>query len=1128
MLRVRLLPRESAASLLAAILLLSVTLSPAHAQQPAAAQGQSSSAPQRKPFGPLAYRQIGPFRGGRAAAVAGVPTQPFVYYFGATGGGVWKTTDGGVTWEPLGDQTFKTGSVGAIAVAESDPNVVYVGMGEETLRGNVSHGDGMYKSTDAGKTWKKLAGLDDTRHISRVRVHPRDPNLVYVAAIGHTFGPNEQRGVFRSKDGGKSWEKVLYKHPQAGAIDLTFDPNNANVLYAALWQFIRRPWTFESGGPASGLFKSTDGGDTWAEITRSPGLPRGMVGKIGVAVSAAQPERVWALVEAEDGGVFRSENGGASWTKVNESRDLRQRAWYYTRIYADPQNAERVYILNVGFYRSNDGGRSFAQIPVPHSDNHDLWIAPNDSNRMIESNDGGANVSFNGGRTWTEQDQPTAQFYRVAVDNDFPYNVYGAQQDNSTIKIRSRTEDFGIGPESWHDVGGGESGWIAPSPKDPNVVFAGSYGGYLTRYDHRTKQLRAVNVWPDNPMGHGAEGMKYRFQWNYPILFSPHDPNTLYAAGDHLFRSANEGQSWEMISPDLTRNDKSKQGPGGGPITKDNTSVEYYDTIFTVSESPVTRGVIWAGTDDGLVQVTRDNGKTWSNVTPKGIPEWIQINSIDASPHEAGAAYVAATAYKSDDFKPYLYRTSDYGKTWKKIDTGIPDGAFTRVVREDPARRGLLYAGTETGLYVSFDDGERWQPLQLNLPYVPITDLAVHKREKDLVVATQGRSFWILDDLSVLHQLTDAQRAGGGETLLLKPEDAYRMPGAGGVALPPTVTIGANPVNGVVVYYYLKSRPASDVTLEFIDPAGRSVQKFTAKAPPRPSPTPTPTGGTAGLPGVSTAPGSAQVQTPPEMPATPSGEESTEFVGRRGGGAARVSTEAGLNRFVWDMRYAEAARFPGLILWAGGTNGPRAVPGTYQVKLTADGQTYTQTFEIRKDPRLQTTQEEFDKQLALLTKIRDKLTETHNAVTQIRDVRRQVDDLLKRVGDQPNAKPLVAAGGQLNRKLQAVEEALYQTKNQSSQDPLNYPIRLNNKLAALGGVVGSADAQPTEQSYALYEELAAQIDAQLRQLNQVMSDDLKSFNALARSSDIPFIIVKPAPPTPGSQPGGGRADEPEN
>jgi photosystem II stability/assembly factor-like uncharacterized protein len=1097
------------------------------AQQAGAQAPAQNNSPARRPFAPLAYRQIGPFRGGRSAAVAGVASQPFVYYFGATGGGVWKTSDGGVTWEPLGDGTFKTGSVGAVAVAESDPNVVYVGMGEQTLRGNLSHGDGMYKSTDAGKTWKKLAGLDDTRHISRVRVHPRNPDLVYVAAIGHAFGPNEQRGVFRSKDGGKTWEKILYRGPQAGGIDLTFDPTNAGVLYASLWQVVRKPWTFESGGPASGLFKSTDGGDTWVDITRNAGLPRGTVGKIGVAASAAAPERVWALVEAEDGGVFRSENGGATWAKVNESRTLRQRAWYYTRIYADPLNPETVYVLNVGFHKSSDGGRTFAQVATPHSDNHDLWIAPDDANRMIEGNDGGANVSFNGGRSWTEQDQATAQFYRVTTDDDFPYHIYGAQQDNSTIKIRSRTEEFGIGADAWHDVGGGESGWIAPKPTDSNVVFAGSYGGYLTRYDHRTKQLRAVNVWPDNPMGHGAEGMKYRFQWNYPILFSPHDPNVLYAAGDHLFRSTNEGQSWETISPDLTRNDKSKQGPAGGPITKDNTSVEYYNTIFSVAESPVTRGVIWAGSDDGLVHVTRDAGKTWANVTPRGTPEWIQINTVEASPHEAGAAYVAATMYKSDDFKPYLYKTGDYGRTWKKIDAGIPDGAFTRVIREDPARRGLLYAGTETGMYISFDDGERWQPFQLNLPHVPITDLAVHKREKDLVVATQGRSFWILDDLPVLHQLTDAQRTGGGETTLLKPEDAYRMPGAGGFALPATATLGANPAGGVVVYYYLKSRPATDVTLEFVDPAGRSVQKFTAKAPPRPQPA----GGTAGQPGASTAPGSAQVQTPPEQSTAPSGEESSEFVGRRGGSAPRVSTEGGLNRFVWDMRYAEAARFPGMILWAGGTNGPRAVPGTYQVRLTADGQTHTQSFEIRKDPRLQTTQEEFDKQFALLLQIRDKLTETHNAVAQIRDVRRQLDDLLKRISDQPNAKPLVAAGGDLNRKLQTIEEALYQTKNQSSQDPLNYPIRLNNKLAALGSIVASADARPTEQSYALYEELAAQIDAQLRQLSRVMADDLKSFNALARSTDIPFVIVKPAAPAAAPPPSGGgqeEAPEPEN
>ncbi|HVF43811.1 MAG TPA: hypothetical protein VM936_12400, partial [Pyrinomonadaceae bacterium] len=706
-----------------------------------------------------------------------------------------------------------------------------------------------------------------------------------------------------------------------------------------------------------------------------------------------------------------------------------------------------------------------------------------------------------------------------AVDNDFPYHVYGAQQDNSTVGISSRTEDFGIGPDAWHDVGGGESGWIAPSPKDSNVVFAGSYGGYLTRYDHRTKQLRAVNVWPDNPMGSGAEGMKYRFQWNYPILFSTHDPNVLYTAGDHLFRSANEGQTWEMISPDLTRNDKSKQGSAGGPITKDNTSVEYYDTVFTVAESPAQRGVIWTGSDDGLVQLTRDEGKTWANVTPKNMPEWIQINSVEASPHDAATAYVAATMYKWDDFKPYLYKTSDYGRTWRKIDTGIPDGAFTRVIREDTERRGLLYAGTETGLYVSFDDGARWQPFQLNLPYTPVTDLAVHKREHDLVVATQGRGFWILDDLGALTQLTEAQREGRGETALLKPEDAHRMPGSGGTPLPPTATVGQNPPNGVVVYYYLNSKPTTDVTLEFFDPAGKSVRKFTARAP---RPAATPAGGTAGQQGTSTAPGSAQVQQPPEQPQAPSGEEASEFGGR--GAPPRVTAEVGLNRFVWDMRYADAARFPGMILWAGDVRGPRAAPGAYQVKLTVGGQTFTQPFEIKKDPRLQTTPEDFQKQLALSMKIRDKLTETHEAVARIRDVKRQLQDLLTRAAEQPNAKPVVDAGRALSAKLSAVEEELYQVKNQSSQDPLNFPIKLNNKLAALGSIVASADAQPTEQSFTLYEELASKIDAQLRQLNQVMTTDLKSFNTLVRSSDIPAVIIKPAANPPNANAGGGEED----
>ena len=1043
-----------------------------------------NSAPQKPDLlKALQYRSIGPYRGGRCAAVAGVASQPSVFYYGATGGGVWKTTDGGINWESVSDgSVFGTGSVGAIAVSDSDPNVVYVGMGESPIRGNVSHGDGVYKSTDAGKTWKRI-GLEDTRQIARIRVHPKNPDLVYVAALGHVWGPNEQRGVFRSKDGGKTWEKVYSRGNKAGAIDLILDPSNPNTIYAGFWEVYRKPWTLESGGPGSGVFKSTDGGDTWTELTRNPGMPRGVVGKVGIAVSPANPERVWAIVEAEDGGVFRSDNGGQTWTKVNEERRLRQRAWYYTRIYADPKSADTVYVLNTGFYRSNDGGRTYSGIQVPHGDNHDLWIAPDDPNRMIQSNDGGSNVTYNGGRSWTEQDQPTAQFYRVALDNDFPYNVYGAQQDNSTVRIASRTNGNSIGTSDWFDVGGGESGWIAPSPKDSNIVYAGSYGGLTTRHDHRTGQERNVTPYPNNPMGAGADVLKYRFQWNFPIVFSQHDPNTLYAAANVLFKSTDEGNNWQVISPDLTRNDKTKQGPSGGPITKDNTSIEYYGTIFTAMESPVQAGTIWTGSDDGLIQLSRDGGKNWSNVTPPSsiMPEWIQINSIDASPHDPATLYVAATMYKWDDNRPYLYRTSDYGKTWKKITSGIPETAFTRVIREDPNKRGLLYAGTETGMYVSFDNGERWQSLQLNLPIVPITDLAIQKREKELVVATQGRSFWILDDLPLLHQMMDA---GGfttaAETRLYKPRDSYRMAGGGG-PLPPSVTVGQNPPSGVVVYYSLKDKPASEVEIEFLDPAGKSIRKFTGR-----------------------------VRKPGDAPTAPQAPPP----GEGGFGApppASVPMEVGLNRFVWDMRNSDATRFPGMILWAGDTRGPKMPPGTYQVKLKVDGKSLTQNFEIKADPRLSTTPADYSKQLELGLKIRDKLTETHNAIIQIRDVRKQVEDLLKRV---TNVKVVNDAGTALNKNLTTIEEALYQTKNQSSQDPLNYPIRLNNKLAALGGVVGSADAAPTAQSYAVYDELVTQIDAELQKLAQIMRTDVPAFNQLVRDQNIPAVVVKPPASNP--------------
>src|SRR5580698_3705316 len=779
----------------------------------------------------LRFRLAGPFRGGRVIAVTGVPSQPNVFYFGSVGGGVWKTTDGGGSWLPITDGQLKTSSVGAIAVADSDPNVIYAGMGESCVRGNASNGDGVYKSVDGGQTWRNV-GLQDSQTIGAVRIHPKNPDIVYVAALGHLWGPNEMRGVYRSTDGAGTWKQVFTRGPDAGAVDLAMDPSNPRVLYASFWQVRRNPYHFDSGGPGSGLFKSTDGGDTWTDISRAPGLPRTVLGRIGITVSPANPERLWALVEAAEGGVFRSDNGGRNWTKVNDQNILRQRAWYYSHIFADPQNADEVYALNTGMYRSIDGGRTFAAIRTPHGDNHDLWIAPNDGQRMIESNDGGANITYDGGRTWSSiMNQPTAQFYRVALDNDFPYNIYGAQQDNSTVRTASRTAGGGITEQNWYDVGGGESGWIAPDPRDSEIVYAGSYDGLITRQDHRTGQSRDINAWPDNTMGYGVEAMKYRFQWSYPIAFSPHDPKTLYIGANVLLKTTNEGQSWDVISPDLTRNDKSKMGTSGGPITQDNTSIEYYCTLFTFMESLVTKGLIWTGSDDGLVQVTRDGGKNWANVTPKDMPEWIQINSIDTSAFDAGTAYVAATMYKSDDFRPYLYKTSDYGKTWKKIVNGIPATHFTRVIREDLKQKGLLFAGTEFGIYVSYDDGETWKSIQLNLPVVPITDLAFHKRDDELVVATQGRAFWIMDDLPLLRELKGA--APTEDVRLFAPKETIRADG-GGRGPRGFVPIGQNPPTGAVIDYWLKDRPTGEVKIEIVDAAGKLVNKYSSNAPARP------------------------------------------------------------------------------------------------------------------------------------------------------------------------------------------------------------------------------------------------------------------------------------------------------
>jgi photosystem II stability/assembly factor-like uncharacterized protein len=1015
----------------------------------------------------LEWREIGPFRGGRSIAVAGHKDQPWTYYFGATGGGVWKTEDGGVTWLNVSDGFFKVGIVGALAVAESDPNVIYAGTGEACIRGNTMPGEGMYKSLDAGKTWK-FVGLSEAQTISEIIVHPKNADLVYAAALGHVFGPNPERGVYRSTDGGTTWKKVLYKNTKTGAVDIVFDPLNPRIMYAALWEANRTPWSMSSGGPGSSLWKSADGGDTWTDISKNTGLPKGTLGKIGISASLAQADLVWALVESEKGGLFRSDDAGATWRRVNEDRNIRQRAWYYTHVYADPKNAETVYILNVSFHKSVDGGKTLTSIRVSHGDNHDLWIDPTDPSRMISGNDGGASVTNNGGKTWTEEDFATAQFYHVTVDNQFPYYVYGAQQDNSTVGIASRTTSFGIDRTDWSSVGGGESGYIAVNPADPNIIYAGSYGGYLTRYDRRLDDTRSINPWPENPMGAGAGDLNYRFQWTFPIVVSPHDPGTLYATANCVFRSTNEGMSWDVISPDLTRNDASKLVSSGGPITKDNTSVEYYGTIFTFAESPLQKGVLWSGSDDGVVQISRDGGITWQIVTPKDLPEWSRISLIDASPHDAGTAYLAAKRYQLDDFKPFIYKTSDYGKSWKKIVRGIPENEFVHAVREDPTVRGMLYCGTERGVYVSFDDGTTWQTLQLNLPVVPIHDLVVQKRESDLVVATHGRSFWIFDDLETLYQLND--KMAKSERHLFTPTPTYRM--GGGSFSRPGATVGKNPANGVVVYYYFKNKPKAELKLDFLAADGSMIKSFSAKA------------------------GARENQEEEDSP-------------RRAGGATRVPADSGMNRFVWDMRYPDATTTPGALLWGGTTRGPRAIPGNYRVRLTLESDTLAQPFEIRMDPRLHVNRSEYEEQFSFLMKVRDKVSAAHEAVNTIRDIRKQTEDLSKRVKDQPNEKVIKDAVKKLGGKLTAVEEEIIQTKIKSSQDALNYPIKLNNKLAALTGVVGDGDGKPTQQSYEVFQSLSALLDVQLAKYRDIIEKDLPAFNQTIKEQEVPAVILKP-------------------
>jgi len=1009
-------------------------------------------------FANLQWRSIGPLRGGRSITSAGSTSRPLEYYFGAVGGGLWKTIDGGVTWRPVTDGQIHSSSVGAMAVSDSNPDVVYIGMGETELRGNIMQGDGVYKSTDAGKTWTHI-GLGDSQAVSRIRIHPGNPDVVYVAAFGHPYGRSQERGVFRSKDGGKTWHKVLYRDDHSGAVDLCLDPHNPQVLFAAIWDANRTPWSLTSGGPGSGLFKSTDGGDHWTEITRNAGMPSGIIGKIGLAVSGADSSRVYAIVESENGGVFVSDDAGTTWKQVSDDRRLRQRAFYYSRIYADPKTKDTMYVLNTSFFKSTDGGKTYRLVPTPHGDNHDLWIAPDDPNGMVESNDGGANVSTNGGQTWTGQQYATAQLYHVATTRDVPYHVCGAQQDNSTICVSSQAGGRGgRGATVMYSVGGGESGYIAPHPANPNLFYAGSQGALLTRFDRRSNYTRDIQVYPLFFSGESAGSLKERWQWTFPIVFSPLNHDLLYTSSQHLWKTTDDGHSWQQISPDLTRGDPTTLADSGGPITHDQNGPEIYGTIFTIAPSHKEADTIWTGSDDGLVYITRNAGKNWTKITPPGMPDFGRVSLIEASPTTASAAYVAVKNYQQDDRKPYIFRTSDYGKTWTKMTSGIPENDFVHAVREDTVRRGLLFAGTEHAIYVSFDDGVQWQSLALNLPDTQVSDLVIEGN--DLVIATHGRSFYVLDDITPLRQLQPSMVTE--DLHLFRPAAAVRN------------------VSSARIDYFLK-QPADKVQIEILDAQGNLVRAYTGSVEQDRNRS----GGRGGRSGVAAA-------GEQEGGAESGGEEGGGFGGR--GAPPAVPRKAGINHFSWDQRYPGAKTFDGMIMWGATPNlGPLAVPGPYQVRLTVNGKSVTERLSLEKDPRVDiVTLADLSEQFKLALQVRDKTTEANEMVILIREIYKQMDACLKKNRDAA----LKTALDDFRKKLSLVEGAVYQVRNRSSQDPLNFPIQLNNKLAALESSIERGDGKPTSASYIVFKELSAQLAVEKTRLDDALKSGLPAVNKL--------------------------------
>ncbi len=1048
--------RRSVRIFVPALIFLFLVSVAAHAQKPG---GSASASPiDSKSYAGMKWRLIGPFRGGRVLTVTGVPSQPNTYYFGAVAGGVWKTTDGGVSWDPLFEKQ-STSSIGSIAVADSDPNVIYAGTGEACIRGNISFGDGVYRSNDAGKTWTNI-GLKDTRHIGKLIIHPTNPDVVFIAALGHAYGTNTERGIFRTRSGGKTWEKVLYLDDRTGGIDIVFDPRNPHILFAAMWEGYRTPWSLNSGGAKDGLYRSNDDGSTWKRVEGN-GIPEGPLGRIGVAVSGADSNVVYALIEAKKGGLYRSDDGGEHWSLITDDHRFRQRAWYFTHVWADPKNVNTVYIADTGLFRSVDGGKTWDRLNAPHGDHHGLWVDPHDSNRMINGNDGGATISVDGGKNWTTQgNQPTAQFYHVAADNDFLYRVYGSQQDNSSIGIRTRSDHGYIDRADWDAVGGGESGYVVPDPRDSNIVYADDEGPIFTRFDRRTGQAQSIQQRPMIPDGHPAAEQKYRYTWTMPLLVSQHNPDVIYHSSQFVFRSADQGRSWTTISPDLTRNDKSKQQDSGGPLTKDQYTVEYYDVVFSLAESPKQDGVLWAGTDDGLLHVTRDGGKNWANVTPKEMPEWAMVSLIDASPFDAATAYVAVDAHKLDNFHPYIFKTSDFGKTWSKLMGGLPDNSYVHAVREDPGRKGLLYAGTETGVWVSFDDGLHWQTLQNNLPTTPIHDLIVH--EDDLAVATHGRSFWVLDDLSPLRQMTPATPA----------EDAHLFTPAAGIrtrighSSRRRYSVGENPPEGAIIYYHLKEKPKDSAKLEILDAQGKAIRSY-----------------------------SSEKKKTDEAPSEWEHDEDVEH----------IPAEAGLNLFAWDLRYETPAKIPASIYSNGRPIGPLVLPGRYQARLTVAGKSSTAPLEVKMDPRVKESEADLRKQFELMLKLRDRQDEMNKVILAIRDLRTQLLAFEKRLGGREDAKSLVSNSSDLRKKISAIEEELIQVNATASEDEANYPTRLNSKLGYLGQVVDSADAAPTAAELEVFAELDLELETQLVKWREVFSKDVPALNDTMQKNNIPLI-----------------------